>query len=307
MQNVFTTYKQIEQSLRYLTTIAEQTNEGIVVIDSDSSLQFVNEAWAWMHGYKTKDELIGRQLSIFHSEEQIKSNVIPLFEKIKSCGQIEGTVEHIKSDGTVFPTQTKMILVEDEAGNTNGIIIFAANIRQYTILQEATVENLERARHLSERIIQFQKLLGECLEAGECLAKQTGELQANNETLLQQISESNQSSQRPVEQHPEHTVHHTAQETTTNQPPEDKNPEYRPPKEVPAESSKPMVESKKSTKLLNTKELGEVAMLATCLSGSSNNNLQSEHKDNQEELESQINRAISEEWMHAVQKNDHQQ
>ena len=304
MQNVFTAYKQIEQTLKYLVTIAEQTNEGIVVVDSDSSLQFVNEAWAWMHDYKTKDELIGKQLSIFHSEEQIKSNVIPLFEKIKSCGQIEGTVEHIKSDGTVFPTQTKMILVEDEAGNTNGIIIFAANIRQYTILQEATVENLERARHLSERIIQFQKLLGECLEAGECLAKQTGELQANNETLLQQISESNQSPQRPVEQHPEHTVHHTAQETTTNQPPEDKNPECCKTKEASAENSEPIERSESSIKLPNATEFGQTAKLASRLSESPDHNIQSEHEDNREELESQINRAISEEWMHAVQKND---
>jgi len=307
MQNVFTAYKQIEQTLRYLVTIAEQTNEGIVVVDSDSSLRFVNEAWAWMHGYKTKEELIGKQLSIFHTEEQIEADVIPLFEKVKHDGQIEGTVEHIKSDGTVFPTQTKMILVEDEAGNTSGVIVFAANIRQHTILQEATVENLERVKHLSERIIQFQKLLGECLEAGECLAKQTGELQANNEILLQQMSESDQSPQGPAEQQPEHIVHHEAQETTSNQQPEDKNPECRKSEEASAENSEPIEESKSSIKLPNAKELGQAAKLASRLSGSPGHNFQSGHEDNQEELESHINRAISEEWMQAVQKYDRQQ
>jgi PAS domain S-box-containing protein len=260
-----------------------------------------------MHGYNTKDELIGKQLSIFHSEEQINSDVIPLFEKIKSCGQIEDTVEHIKSDGTVFPTQTKMILVKDEAGNTNGIIIFAANIQQYTILQEATVENLNRSKHLSERIIQFQKLLSECLEAGECLAKQTGELQANNEILLQQMSELDQSPQRPLEQHPEHIVQHETQETTTNQGPEDKNPECSKTKEASAENSEPIERSERSIKLPNAQELGQAAKLASRLSESPDHNLQSEHEDNQEELESQINRAISEEWMHAVQKCDRQQ
>ena len=307
MQNVFTAYKQIEQILRYLTAIAEQTNEGIVVVDLDSNLQFVNEAWAWMHGYQTKDELVGKQLSIFHTEEQMKSDVIPLFEKIKSCGQIEGTVEHIKSDGTVFPTHTKMILVEDEAGNTNGVIIFAANIRQHTILQEATVENLERVKHLSERITQFQRLLGECLEAGESLAKQTGELQANNEMLLQQMSESDQSPQRPVEQQPEHVVHHEAQEITSNQRPEDKNPECRKSEVASAEDSEAIERSKGPTKLPNAKELSQAAKLASHLSGPADHNLQSENENNQQELESHINRAISEEWMEAVQKYDHQQ
>jgi PAS domain S-box-containing protein len=303
MRNVFTAHKQIEQILRYLDTIAEQATEGIVVVDSDSSLRFVNEAWAWMHGYKTKDELIGKQISIFHTKEQMKSDVIPLFEKTKCCGQIEGTVEHIKSDGTVFPTHTKMILVKDEASNANGLIVFAANIQQHTKLQEATVENLKRVKHLSKRITRIQKLLGECLEAGEYLAEQTGELQANNEILFQQMSELDQSPQRP-EQYPEQIVQQEAQVTTTNQQLNDKNPEHRKSKETSTENSEPKVRPKRSMKLLNNKELGEAAELAKCLSGSPDHNHQSEHEDNPEELERCINRAISAEWMHAVQKYD---
>jgi PAS domain S-box-containing protein len=307
MKNIFTAYKQIEQVLRYLTTIAEQANEGIAVVDLDSSIWFVNDAWAWMHGYKTNDELIGKQLNIFHTEEQMESGVIPLFEEAKRCGQIEGTVEHIKSDGTVFPARTKMILVEDEASNTNGLIIFAINIRQHTILREATVENLEQVKYLSERMTQFQKLLGECLEAGESLAKQTGELQTNNETLLQQISESDQSPQRPLEQHSEQIEHNEAQETTTNQQPEDDNPECRESEEASAEGPEAIEISKSPTKLPSAKELSQAAKLASRLSEPADNNLQSENENNQGELDNQINQAISEEWMQAVQNYDHQQ
>jgi len=268
MQNVFTAHKQIEQTLRYLSTIAEQANEGIVVVDLDGSLRFVNEAWIGMHGYKTKEELIGKQLSLFHTKEQMKTDVIALLEETKRCGQLEGTVEHIKSDGTVFPAQTKMILVGDEAGKATGLIVFAADIGQRTKLQETTVGNLKQVKHLSERITRLRKLFGECLEVGECLAEQTGELQANNEILLQQMSELDQSPRRP-EQYPEPIVHQKAQGTTTNQRREDTNSEHRQFKEAPAESSEPMVRSKRSSKLLNTKELGEVAELARRLSGCS--------------------------------------
>jgi PAS domain S-box-containing protein len=268
MENVFTAHKQIEQTLRYLSMIAEQANEGIVVVDLDGSLRFVNEAWAGMHGYKTKDELIGKQLSLFHTKEQMKTDVIPLLEETKRCGQLEGTVEHVKNDGTVFPAQTKMILVVDEAGEAIGLIVFAADVDQHTKLQETTVENLKRVKHLNERITRLRKQLGECLEAGEYLAEQTGELQANNEILLQQMSELDQSPRRP-EQYPEQIVRRKAQETTANQRREDTNPEHRQSKEAPAESSEPMVRSKRSSKLLNTKELGEVAELARRLSGCS--------------------------------------
>ncbi len=300
MQDVFTAHKQIEQTLRYLGTIAEKSNEGIVVVDLDSSLRFVNEAWAWMHGYETKDELIGKHLSMFYTEEQMKSDVIPLFEKIKHDGQIESTVEHIKSDGTVFPTQTKMILVEDEVGNASGLIIFATDIRQYTILQQATVENLKRVKHLSERIIQFQKLLGECLESGESLAKQTGELQANNEMILQQMNELDQSPREPAEQHPEHIVHTEAQETTTNQQPEDNNTEHCETEEASVENPEPTERPISSMKLPNPKQLSQAAKLARLLSEAPDHNLQSEHKVNQNDPDNHINQATSEEWTHTV-------
>ena len=266
MQNVFTAHKQIEQTLRYLAMIAEQANEGIVVVDLDGSLRFVNEAWAGMHGYKTKDELIGKQLSLFHTKEQMKTDVTPLLDETKRCGQLEGTVEHIKNDGTVFPTQTKMILVGDEAGKATGLIVFAADIGQCTKLQETAAENLKQVKHLSKRITRLQTLFGECLKVGEYLAEQTGELQANNEILQQQIIELDQSPRRP-EEYPEQIVHGKTQITTTNQQLEDTNPDHRQSKEAPAESSEPREKAKSLKKMLNTKELMEVAELAMRVSG----------------------------------------
>jgi PAS domain S-box-containing protein len=261
MQNVLTAHKQIDQTLRYLSTIAERSNEGIVVVDLDGSLRFVNEAWVEMHGYKTKDKLIGKQLSLFHTKEQMKTDVTPLLEETKRCGQFEGTVEHIKSDGTVFPTQTKMILVEDEAGKATGFIVFAGDIDQCTKLQETTVENLKRVKHLSMRITQLQKMFGECQKVGEYLAEQTGELQADNEMLLQQMTELDQSPRKP-EQYPEQIEHRKAQVPATNQRLEDTDSEHQQSQHAPAENSEPIVKSERSNKPLKTKELSEVAELA---------------------------------------------
>jgi PAS domain S-box-containing protein len=261
MQNIFVEHKQIEQTLRYLSMIAEKANEGIVVVDLDGNLLFVNEAWCEMHGYKTKEELLGKQFSIFHTKEQMKTDVIPYLEKTKHSGQLESTIKHIKRDGTVFPAQTKMILVKDESDKATGIIVFAADIIQSTKLQETTVESLKQVKHLDNRITQLRKLFGECLEVGEYLTEQTGELQANNERLLQQMTELDQLSLRP-EQCSEQVVHQKAQGTTTNELPEETNPEHRQSKEAPTESSEPMVKSKRLSKVLNIKELGEVAELA---------------------------------------------
>lgn len=288
MQNAFTTHKHIEQTFRYLSLIAdkaaEKANEGIAVADLDGSLLFLNEAWCGMHGYKSKDELIGKQLSLFHTKEQMKTHVIPLLEKTKQCGQIEDTIDHIKSDETVFATQTKIISVGDGSGKATGFIIFAANINQSPKLKDKTVENLKQIKHWSERIAQLQELFGEFREIGECLAEQTSELQANNEMLLKQISELEHSMLKPA-QYPEQILCRKAQDTIINELPEDTNSEKRQPKEAPAKSSEQMVKSKRSIKLLDTKQLGKVAELARHLSEFSKYNIQNKHKNISAELE----------------------
>ena len=257
MHNASTTHRHIEQTVRYLSMIAdmaaEKANEGIAVVDLDGSLLFVNEAWCEMHGYKSKDELIGKQLSIFHTKEQMKTNVIPLLAETRQSGRTEGTIGHIKSNGTVFVTQTEMISVGDGTGKAAGFIVFAANISQSLKLRDMTVYNLKQIKHLSERIAQLRSLFGEFRQIGECLAERTNELRVNNEMLLKQISELDRSA--------------------------GVNPEQRKPKAAPAKKSEYVGKSKRSVELFNTKEFEKVAELARRLSELSNCSVQSKYKD----------------------------
>jgi PAS domain S-box-containing protein len=288
MQNASTTHKHIERTLRYLSIVAdmaaEKANEGIAVADLDGSLLFLNEAWCGMHGYKSKDELIGKQLSIFHTKEQMKTDVIPLLEKTKQCGQTEGTIGHIKSNGTVFVTQTEMISVGDGAGKAAGFIVFAANNVQSLKLKDTTVDNLKQIKHLSERIAQFRKLFCEFRQIGECLAEQTNELRANNEMLLKQISELDQSALIP-KQNLEQISPRKNQGIIISKRPVDVNPERQQPKEALTKSFKTMVKSKRSNKKFDAKDFEKLAELARRLSDFSNYNIQSDRKDMASESE----------------------
>lgn len=282
MRSTSTTHKHTEQALGYLSliadTAAEKTNEGIVVADLNGSLLFLNEAWCEMHGYKLKDELIGKQISLFFTKEQMKTNVIPLLEKTKQCGHIEDTIEHIKSNRTIFATRTKMTSVRDGAGNATGFIIFAAKISQSPKLKYTTVKNHEQIRCLSERIAQLRKLFGECHEIGKCLAEQTNELQANNEMLLKQVSELYRTALIP-ERYSEQIPTWEAQGTIINELQGDTNSERRQLKEAPATNPEPVLKSKRSHESLDTEELRKVTELARRLSEFSRQNIRNEHTD----------------------------
>ena len=288
MHNASTTNKHVEQALRYLSLIAdtavEETNEGIAVADFNGNLLFLNETWSKIHGYESRDELIGKHLSLFHTKEQMETNVIPLLEKTKKCGQIEDTVEHIKSNRTVFVTRTKMTSVRDGAGNATGFIIFAANISQSPKLKDTTVKNLKEIRHLGERIAGLRKLFGECQEIGKRLAEQANELRANNENLLKQIGELYLPSLVP-KQFSEQIPPWKAQGAIMNELHGGTNPEQRQPKEAPAKNPEPVLKTKRSHKSLDTKELRKVAELARRLSEFSKHNIRNKPTDVAVELE----------------------
>ena len=78
--------KRAKETLHRQTEVLEQSFDGIVVSDLRGNLQFVNRALAAMHGYDP-DELWGRHLSFFHTEEQMNQEVIPFLKKTKENGQ----------------------------------------------------------------------------------------------------------------------------------------------------------------------------------------------------------------------------
>jgi len=99
-----------------------QALEGVFISDFKGNLQFVNEAFASLHGYNEK-ELHGKHLSLLHTEEQMMHEVIPLFEKAKAYGHSQGTVGHTKKNGTIFYSRMALNVLKDDHGAQIGFIV----------------------------------------------------------------------------------------------------------------------------------------------------------------------------------------
>ena len=186
MDDIIAVHKQVEQTLRHLTVIAERAREGIVVVDLNGAIRFVNVAWVAMHGYKSADELIGKQISVFHTKERMKTDVIPFIEEAKQRGQLTGPVEHVRRNGTPFPTEMLMVAFKDKAGKTMGLIGFATDLTE----QERTKDELKLYRN----------------RPGELVKQQTDELKAANEQLQYEITEQERAEQRLRQQTAELSV-----------------------------------------------------------------------------------------------------
>jgi PAS domain S-box-containing protein len=208
MQDIITIHKQVGRTLRHLTAIAERGREGIVVIDLNRVIQFVNAAWAVMHGYESPDELIGKQISTFHTQEQMASDVIPFIEEAEQRGQFTGRLGHVRRDGTPFFTEMLMVVFNDDTGRAIGLIGFAADIteqerkedelRQYRCRMEELIK--QRTEELEAANSRLQSQAGEHEQAGQKLRQEMAEMSAANQQLREQIGEQERTKEE-LEQH----------------------------------------------------------------------------------------------------------
>ena len=108
--------KETDERFHFLSTVVEQSFDGMAIASLKGDLLFVNNAWAKMHGFIKAGELIGKHLSVFHSKKQLTDDVEPFNRIVLEKGHHRGEVGHIRKDGTVFPTQMTSTLLRDEKG-----------------------------------------------------------------------------------------------------------------------------------------------------------------------------------------------
>ncbi len=93
-----------EEELRRFYYVAENTVNPLQITDTEGKMTYVNPAFLKVSGY-TKDELIGRNPSVFGSKRQMKKFWSEMWTTIKSGKVWIGDVENRKKNGEPFHTQ----------------------------------------------------------------------------------------------------------------------------------------------------------------------------------------------------------
>ena len=130
-----------------LRSATEQSLDGVAMADLTGKIEFINPAWAKMHGYRAK-ELIGKHLSIFHTKEQMKEEVSVFNEKVFKTGGHQGEINHLRKDGSEFPTFMSSTLIRDEKSQPIGLVGTARDI----------TKQKEAERTIEKRVREFNVL-----------------------------------------------------------------------------------------------------------------------------------------------------
>jgi PAS domain S-box-containing protein len=140
--------KRSEEEIKMLSSVVEQSTEGMATVDFDGNLTFVNDAWCRMHGYKSPEELLGKNLAIFHNQEQMEKEVKPFNEKLIQLGAYSGEVGHITKEGKPFPTLMTSTVLKDKKGNPYALVGIAKDITERKRTDKVLRDSEEKYRLL---------------------------------------------------------------------------------------------------------------------------------------------------------------
>jgi PAS domain S-box-containing protein len=125
-----TARKKTEEKIRNLSSIVEQSIEGIIIADLQGIITYANDAWYHMHGYTKEDQLIGKNQEMFHTREQLEKEVKPFTEHVQQCGKCNSEVGHVTKDGVTFQTFMSTTLLKNQNNKPIAMACIANDISE---------------------------------------------------------------------------------------------------------------------------------------------------------------------------------
>jgi PAS domain S-box-containing protein len=161
-------HREAEDALYRRNQVLEQSREGIAICDLEGGIQFVNPAFASMHGYAVED-LLGKSLELLHTREQVSGELLPFIARVRDEGAGLAEIDHLRRDGSCFPARVSATLLTSERGKPRGIVIIVDDIGDELELeiQLRQVQKMESVGRLAGGVAHdFNTILG-CIQ-GNC-------------------------------------------------------------------------------------------------------------------------------------------
>ena len=138
-----------ERDIHKFKTVIEASNFGLAICNIKGDIEYINKYFATVHGY-SPEELKGKNLTIFHTKEQLKTVEKLNNQLIEKGFYNTEEVWHRDRRGNIFPMLMNGILIKDEENNPRYIAASAVDITDYVETKKQLSHEKESYKKLFE-------------------------------------------------------------------------------------------------------------------------------------------------------------
>jgi PAS domain S-box-containing protein len=122
--------REIKENAEKLRLIFDSSPDAITVLDLNGKIIDCNQAKVRMHGFSSKDELIGKSLFELVSPKDRQKALLCMSEIVKTGSSKNIEYAFLAKDGKEFPVECTAGLLKDAAGNPIGYISITKGITE---------------------------------------------------------------------------------------------------------------------------------------------------------------------------------
>lgn len=138
--------RQADQKLRLAASVFENTSEGIVVTDSEGTIQSVNPAYAAISRFPA-EELVGQNPRLLKSGHHDEAFYRAMWAAISNNGCWKGEVWNRRANGEVFPQWLTISAIKDGRGRTTNYVGVAWDISELKASERKKEEFITTVSH----------------------------------------------------------------------------------------------------------------------------------------------------------------
>jgi PAS domain S-box-containing protein len=102
-----------ERELRHRSDAMEAASDGIAILSSEGTYQYVNQAHADIYGYDAPEPLLGRSWTVCYDDEERQRLEAEAMPELHEKGQWRGEALGQRADGSSFPQELSLTRLED--------------------------------------------------------------------------------------------------------------------------------------------------------------------------------------------------
>ncbi len=143
--------KKSEQQLNLMAHTLKSINESISITDMKDRILFVNAAFLKTYGYANDEDLSGQDISIVRSTNNDPEVVKEILSITAETGW-QGEILNKRKDGTEFPISLSTSVVQDNQGETIGMVGVAVDITDRKLAEKTLADKEAQLRTLLQTI-----------------------------------------------------------------------------------------------------------------------------------------------------------